>query len=149
MNRISAWVLANLAISVCLFGGCGGGPKTVPVKGIVLLDGKPVPAGAAVQFIPKDGGHVADGITDASGRFSLTTFQPNDGALVGQHDVVVVGVRQSGVAATASGLSEIADPSKVKQEWFVPQKYAIKETSGQTVEVKRGMAEVKLELSSK
>ena len=140
------WIAAG---AFGLLAGCGGGPKTIPVTGIVLLDGQPVPAGAAVQFIPRDGGHVADGITDAAGKFTLTTFQANDGALIGLHDVVVVGVRQTGVAATASGLSEIADPSQVKQEWFVPQKYAIKETAKQTVEVKRGMSEVKLELSSK
>jgi hypothetical protein len=37
----------------------------------------------------------------------------------------------------------------VKQEWFVPQKFAIRETSGQTIEVKRGMPPVKLDLKSK
>lgn len=136
------WLLAGLVL--CL--ACQRGPKLVPVTGVVLLDGKPV-ANAAVLFIPPEG-RPAEGTTDAEGKFTLQTFQPGDGALVGLHDVTVTGVRVHGVTATADGLSD-ADPSKVRYEWFVPQRYSVRETSQLKVEVKPGMGPVTLELASK
>jgi hypothetical protein len=126
--------------------GCGGGSGLVPVTGTVTLDGKPV-ANAAVLFKPS-AGQPANGTTDGDGKFSLETIKPGDGAMPGEHDVTVTGVKMSGVQQTADGLSD-ADSSKVKYEWFVPQKYSIPETSGLKVDVKRGMAPVTLELKSK
>ena len=43
---------------------------------------------ADVAFTPK-GGRPASGRTDAAGRFTLTTFRTNDGAMIGQHIVTV------------------------------------------------------------
>jgi len=42
-------------------------------------------AGAAVAFSPLAGGRRATGVTDAEGRFRLTTFRPGDGAVLGEH----------------------------------------------------------------
>jgi hypothetical protein len=136
------WLLAGLVVGIA----CSRGPKLVPVSGVVLLDGQPV-ANAAVLFIPAEG-RPAEGTTDAEGKFTLQTFQPGDGALVGLHDVTVTGVRVHGVTATTDGLSD-ADPGKVRYEWFVPQRYSVRETSQLKVEVKPGMGPVKLELASK
>lgn len=144
MIRADLWVWLVCALAVCV--GCDRGPRLVPVSGVVLLDGQPV-ANAAVLFIPAEG-RPAEGTTDAEGKFTLQTFQPGDGALVGTHDVTVTGVRIHGVTATADGLSD-ADPGKVRYEWFVPQRYSIRETSQLKVEVKPGMGPVTLELVSK
>jgi hypothetical protein len=59
----------------------------MPVKGTVTFQGSPL-AEADVAFTPK-GGRPATGRTDAAGRFSLTTFKTNDGAMVGEHIVTV------------------------------------------------------------
>jgi hypothetical protein len=45
-------------------------------------------AEADVAFTPT-GGRPATGRTDTAGRFSLTTFKTNDGAMIGQHTVTV------------------------------------------------------------
>ncbi len=99
------------------------------------------------MFVPAEGGRPATGITDAQGKFSLETMKPGDGALVGKHKVTVTGVRTTGVEATEDGLSGAIDPSKVRQEWFVPQKYSNPGTSGLTQEVTRGMEPVELKLA--
>lgn len=65
--------------------GCGNGLDTVPVEGVVTFKGDPVPK-IAVAFMPKDGkGQIAEGTTDAEGKFKLQTREPGDGAIVGDY----------------------------------------------------------------
>jgi hypothetical protein len=59
-----------------------------PVHGQVLLDGKPL-SGAMVTFICPNAQRFSSGTTDAEGKFTLTTFTPNDGALIGENAVTV------------------------------------------------------------
>jgi hypothetical protein len=68
-------VRAALAIMV-LAAGCGktAPPPLVEVEGIVLLDGRPLP-NVEVRFIPMiehGAEYTAKGITDKTGRFTLT-----------------------------------------------------------------------------
>jgi hypothetical protein len=150
-------VIALLPILV-LIAGCGSnGPAMVKVRGIVTLDGKPV-EDAAVGFAPQNGDRPATGTTDASGHFTLTTFAPGDGAIVGTHTVTVSKIRSSGQQVDASTvpagsnampLSGPTAPGAIKIQWVVPPKYADPKTSGFTVDVKRGMEPVTLELKSK
>ena len=70
-------------------GGSGGSLDTVPISGIVTLDGTPV-EGANVVFAPTSGvGSAASGVTDRSGRYQLTTRDPSDGALPGSYLVMI------------------------------------------------------------
>ena len=62
-------------------------PRTVPVKGRVLLDGKPL-QGATVVFTPKEG-RPPTGVTNGAGEFALTTFAKDDGALPGTYRVSI------------------------------------------------------------
>ncbi len=66
--------------------GCGGsGLDTVPVEGVVTFKGNPVPK-IAVAFMPEGGkGQIAEGTTDAEGKFKLQTREPGDGAMVGDY----------------------------------------------------------------
>ena len=79
--------------------GCGGGDfPTAKVSGVVLCKGKPV-ADAMVYFEPLKGsdsdnplvGKQGFSFSDKEGRFTLTTYEPNDGAVVGKHRVRVGG----------------------------------------------------------
>lgn len=68
--------------------GCGQ-KGTVPLRGTVKLDGRPL-TGATVYFLAQDGGgRDAVGTTDAEGVFRLSTYEPGDGALPGRYKVTV------------------------------------------------------------
>lgn len=78
-----------LSLLVTLAGsGCGGRPALVPVSGTVLFRGQPVD-GAQVSLLAPGAPRNAAGMTDGAGRFTLTTFEPGDGALPGEHKVIV------------------------------------------------------------
>jgi hypothetical protein len=91
-----------LILGVVLLPGCGG-PKLVPVEGVVDLDGKPV-EGATVVFLP-DGvsGRPAQGLTAGDGRFRLSTVS-EQGAGPGEYKVIVtktVGILPPGAEPTS------------------------------------------------
>lgn len=75
--------------------GCGSGDFPVaPTTGIVLCEGKPValvqvyfePLGTAKSpYVGKQG----LAVTDSKGRFVLSTYGANDGAVIGRHRVRV------------------------------------------------------------
>ena len=71
----------------CVLVGCGPGSDTVPVSGIVTYQGQPL-AEVEVTFFPEEG-RPASGVTNASGRYTLSTFASNDGAIPGEHRVVI------------------------------------------------------------
>lgn len=96
---ISRWLLAGSALGLLAPSGCGGGSsaseavKTVAVSGVVTYRGQPV-EGATVTFLPGTGvtdqnAKAAFGVTDAQGRYSLTTAQANDGAVPGNYLVTI------------------------------------------------------------
>lgn len=77
-----------------LAAGCNSGPRhppTYPVSGTVTQGGKPL-AGATVVFVPAEGAvgqEAATGVTDAEGRFKLTTYSSDDGANAGDYQIKV------------------------------------------------------------
>jgi hypothetical protein len=101
MMRAGVATSITLALLVLLgSGGCGGkasdpnvGP-TVPVQGKVTYMGQPL-AGGTIQFEP-DRGREASGTIGPDGTFTLTTFNENDGAVVGTHRVAATGVDKAG-----------------------------------------------------
>jgi hypothetical protein len=145
MNRKGYIALLFLTLGVA---ACNRGPQMAPVTGVVLLNGQPV-EGAAVLFTPEAGGRPADGVTDKEGKFTLQTFAPGDGAVIGKHKVAFIGMRMTGVQATSDGLSGEVNESKAREVWFVPKKYASPDTSGLEAEVKRNMEPLKFELTGK
>ena len=95
MARTHATLVILAAISVAILPGCGGRDyQVVPVAGKVTHGGKPL-ANIHVSFQPR--GDAADratpgpgsfGVTDAQGRYTLRTVDPEeDGAVVGTHVV--------------------------------------------------------------
>ena len=71
-----SWLAACLGV-VLLAGGCERPTTLVPVKGRVLLDGKPLPSGV-VQFQPASGQSASGQIAD-DGSFMLSRNALGDG----------------------------------------------------------------------
>jgi len=94
-----------VALSLVL--GCSSGgssfPKTYPASGTVTVNGKPV-NGATVNFFPVDGKGSSVGTTDASGKYTLTTYRSNDGAPPGQYKVSIVKYDAANPAPAAAAL---------------------------------------------
>jgi len=85
-----SWFALGSAILFVAFTGCFGGngyPETAPVEGLLLYQGKPL-ADANISFIPTNG-RPASATTNAAGEFQLTTFVPGDGAIPGEHQVLI------------------------------------------------------------
>lgn len=121
----------SLALRACVLtvalAGCGG-PRTSPVEGIVLLDGKPL-ADASIQFVPQGAGRDATGETDNNGEFAMSTFEPRDGVAPGDYKVVIsppVSAADPTHYATAEEAMSGASKQQAKKESgpAFPQRYA-------------------------
>lgn len=131
-HRVSRSVghLTWLTFMVAL-AGCGDGrPERVPVSGIVVIDGQPVKRGN-IKFVPEVGRPSAGKIGE-DGRFTLTCYDGNDGAIPGNHRVQVASNR-------------IISDSKI--EWFAPPNYADFRTSGIEITVDEPTSDLKVELT--
>ena len=93
MSRRHTWPIAAQIALALLAAGCREPepPARVPVTGIVTIEGQPVPS-AVVTFYPLFEGFggevIAEGVTDASGRYTLDC-PLGDGACLGKHKVTV------------------------------------------------------------
>lgn len=92
---MSRYTLTSILLGSVLLAGCGSNLPSVqvfPVTGVVQHDGKPI-AEASVVFHPDvplpAGIHHPLAMTDAEGRFALTTLKPGDGAPVGDYRITV------------------------------------------------------------
>ena len=88
---------------------------------------------AAVAFYNDKSSRLASGRTDADGNFYLTSFNDNDGALPGQH-TVVVSKTESSAAEEAPKLSmdeaaNVRRPKPRNVRKLLPAKYASVDTS--------------------
>ena len=138
MIRLSIIVLCCACFT---FGGCNSKTEfeTAPAVGRVTLDGKPVVSGSVVFTPPQ--GWPARGELDAEGRFTLTTYEPDDGAIVGPHEIVVIA--QTGPDPNEHFERALSAPTK----WLIPERYGSRKSSGLVYDVKSGEAnDVTLEL---
>lgn len=129
------WLAATLAGVFGVSSGCGDGKiRRYPVSGTVTVGGQTV-EGLRLIFCPVGGGEEfqkerPSGFTDASGEFSLTTFERGDGAPAGDYQIMILNARTRGGrgddAASASGPNIRID-----------RKYAKPETSGLTATVRQ------------
>ena len=119
---MSRFLFLLVAVVSWVAAGCWGSdrPRVVAVSGTVLLGGEPVEE-AGVTFTPT-GGRPATGRTDAQGRFSLTTFDPGDGAIVGQHVVTIVKAETVEVTFDSQAREPIETVKRPPGK-LVPQRY--------------------------
>mgnify|MGYP007073286773 CR=1 FL=1 len=121
------------ALAICLAtSGCRDTPAVVPVSGRVLYNGEPLQFGT-VMFQPAVG-QAAVGEIQPDGSFTLSTYEPGDGAVPGAHKVCVrcyegqrpgAGLKQTGGEVTLGAL-------------LIPRKYTRFGTSGLAVDIVDG-----------
>ena len=139
MNPFRRFVLvASIPLLAATLGGCKGSkdtrPQRAPVTGKVLHKGQPV-AGATVIFEPLGSTPAATGETDTAGRFQLTTFNPNDGAVPGEYKVAVHKVQVTRANRPANAPDDAPAPPP-EEKSLLPAKYATGQSSGLTAIVK-------------
>jgi hypothetical protein len=84
-------ILLLFGFSSSLSMGCNRGPKIVPAKGVVVFeDGSPVTIGTVETNSVIEKGVQSTGKIQPDGSFVLSTFGDGDGAMVGEHQCVVV-----------------------------------------------------------
>lgn len=143
-----------MAATACV-AGCGDGrPATYPVEGVLRFeDGRPVTFGA-VEFRSPAERLTARGKIDERGHFRLTTFADGDGAVAGEHQVIVTqnvssaAWQQSGAHAEQS--HALHGPQAAHRAALVPRNYADYSTSGLTATVEAESANrITLEVTRK
>lgn len=116
--------------ALVLCAGCGeDAPKTAPAGGVVTLNGQPVAEAKVMLLGP---GRPATGATDSEGRFTLSTFEPNDGAIPGSHTAIVT---KEVEVATPPRPGERAGEDYREMRNVLPKKYANPQTSELTYEI--------------
>ena len=124
------------------------GYRLVPVTGVVRYNGQPL-ADAHVTFTNTAANVSAYARSDANGRFTLTTFEPGDGAVSGHQTVSVskVQVIVAGDPNIDRTTTPIPRSAETQRRWLIPERYGSMETSGLTAEVTdSGKNEIVLEL---
>lgn len=161
MNNYFRAACAGLVLlaAICVLQGCNRSdrPATYPVRGNVTYRGKPV-AGASVTFMGPGAPRAAAGKTDEAGNFQLTTFEPNDGAVAGTHEVTVKKYASEPPQLPQAPADGVVDPEVEAQytaamaRWLetarfaVPKKYTDRNTSDLRFEVVDGENEFNIEL---
>ena len=135
-----------VVLIICPTTGCNRSPNIVPVKGSVLLDGKPL-EGAAVLFHPKADERPAVGITDKRGTFHLTTRSQGDGAHVGLNKVSITKESDEPLLNNAEDAND-AEEGIQDFTLITPAQYASPELSGIEIDVYPGMESITLEMTS-
>jgi hypothetical protein len=152
MRRGLCAVLATVVLI-----GCGSGtdkykaqrPKTVTAQGVLTRKGKPL-SRVVVMCRPVEGKYACAAMTDESGRFSLTTFNPDPGAVPGSYQVSLQTSVQQDEVAVAEPPEDVvlpARPKPPKPTPSLPTKYAAYETSQLTLVIPpEGSRELKIDL---
>jgi len=122
-------------------------PRVVPVSGRVLANGEPL-AGAHVTFTNTQANRSAFAKTDEEGKFRLTTFTPNDGAVPGKQQISVS--KLESIESANAGVDRTTTPNAAPtpaRRWLIPRHYGDLRTSGLSAEVpEQGISDLVLEL---
>ncbi len=154
---------SQLHVGVCLgliLVGCRGGagptyPPTIPVTGVVTLNGEPV-AGATVILVSGDAkGFGASGTTDESGKFFVKTFfdatHEAKGAVEGDYQITVTKIEAAAAPEIPKTMEEQASKSNQMMKMqppksLLPTAYGKPSSSGLKVTVEAGLEPLQLEL---
>lgn len=126
-------------LAVVLLAGCNSSdfPPTVPVSGTVTMGGKPMERLSVSFLLEGAAARTGFGVTNDQGEFQISTFDQDDGALLGTHGVTISDLPEKSAEA-----EENTDPTalygqpggmfgkQIKKKSRIPEKYANPKTSG-------------------
>jgi hypothetical protein len=104
-------------------------PDIVPVSGRITIDGKPLAHGQIIVL--PEGRRAAAATIESDGHFTLSCFEPGDGAPLGQHIATITAVESMGEHAN---------------RWHAPKKYANRAT-GVWVNIEGPTDDLKVDLT--
>lgn len=137
----SALATAVLLLLLVGVSGCSDGRLALgKINGVVTIDGEPLEMGQIV-FVTDT--RRAFGTIEDGQIVDVTTYQAGDGVAVGNHRVAI---RPKVDEAELMKPPSKRSPSKT--DVMVPSKYHKAETSGLSVEIKKGTNELQFELTS-
>lgn len=147
------WAWTWWLVGLLVLAGCSdasrdkwrdGLPPAHRAGGRVAYNGKPL-EGATVVFITKAPGSnrtiASTGRTDAAGRFTLRTYRSGDGAIAGQHQVMItkaVMVSPTGQPLVANEQGEFLE--SLIEKSLIPEKYRSPTDSGLAATVVAGQS---------
>jgi hypothetical protein len=126
-----------LAPAVIALGGCGNDrPKTIPINGLITIDGQPPGEFGKIFFTPTQAAQgytkrAANGPYNEQGQYRVMTWEPDDGLVPGHYTV---------------NLQPGADN---KSKSRIPPKYLTSDTSGLEVDVPVDQDEVEFNVDIK
>jgi hypothetical protein len=130
-----------LLLASCVFAGCGSSTvRCHPVTGTITVGKKP--AGQAVVILhPLDASEAISklrpyGVTNESGRFTLSCMEPNDGAPAGEYDVTITWEAAEAQPASDDPEASVTVPDRLGGKYSNPS------TSGLRVTIKAGTNEL-------
>lgn len=140
------WVQFMCALLPLLLVGCGKKNEfeTAKVSGTVLYKNEPIKIGSLV-FVPTGNGPSAQANIDRNGNFDMGTYETADGAILGQHKVMIHALTGSG----GTGLPEDAVKGDGSLKSIIPERFGDLEKSGLVVDVQPGTNVVNFELDDK
>ncbi|TWT48293.1 hypothetical protein Pla111_00550 [Botrimarina hoheduenensis] len=117
-------------LTAILLVGCDRGPAMGSVSGTVTLDGEPLKFGS-VMFQNVAGGQPSRAQIQPDGRFVLSTFSPEDGAVVGSYRVRVMCYSSQDPAVGPTAGDSLGN-------LLIPERYTSFGASGLSYEIKEG-----------
>jgi hypothetical protein len=153
MARRILVVLVGLGGLMSLAGCAHRLPPIVPAKGMVLLNGKPLP-NASVTFVPMlehfGANSNSTALTDENGEFTLTCMYNNQpGAVVGTHVVLVTEPPVPDELRKEQDGRVIANYRAKFGNRPIPPEYSTVSQSPIKIEVKEGQTEYNIDLTRK
>lgn len=152
MHKRNTALLLSMFVCLGVTLGCSGNAM-LPVEGTITLDGKPLD-GAAISFVPAEGGRPCSGQTDAQGHFTLASYVAGDGVPPGEYKVTVVKLdarRQAEAAPVEEGAADdqqVMGNIEQAVKFLTPLKYSSPATTDLKVDVTSGMEPVQIDLKS-
>jgi hypothetical protein len=142
MNKKLSCAASILALFSLLIGCGDGGPELASVKGVVTLDGQPVP-NAVLTFVPQQGSP-SYGRTSREGNYELMFTDVKRGAMLGTHQVSIEVQRVSKEELAEMKAQGMDVPDKIVE---IPKAY--RQAGALTAEVKRGSNAIDFHLEAK
>lgn len=142
------FLLASVGLLVTLSGCSAGTPGTGAVTGkVTTADGQTVTSGS-LTFAPATGteGKPATGVVQADGSYTLTTYEKDDGAVIGRHNVTY-SPGSGGPDEEEEGEEPSEDSGEHDEEEVAPEvPFSGLMPKESEVEVKAGPNEINIEL---